>query len=177
MAVPKALHGQVPFLDRKLWFPTKLGPTKNLRPSKFHFADTQWSNFFFVKILIFSAMRNLFCPRAATNGFNAHKIIKYYQDVFKKIVRKISPIVDGVGISKRSKSHDSRSFQMKTWYQNVRKLLNYKLSIVGAFRSISLDCDGYFSEKNIEISATQWSKFFLKFFFFQIPRHVLNYRG
>ena len=123
-------------------------------------------------------MRYLFCSREATNGLNAHKIIKYYpcrpkhmsleqKDFLKKIFRKILPIFDGVGIFKGSESHDSRSFQMKTRYQNVRKLLNYKLSIVRAFRSISLDFDSYFSEKNIEISA-QWSK---------IPRHVLNYRG
>ena len=87
------------------------------------------------------------------------------KDVFKKNFRKILPIFDGVGIFKGSKSHDSRSFQMKTWYQNVRKLLNYKLSIVRALRSISLDFDSYFSEKNIEISATQWPKIFLKIFF------------
>ena len=87
------------------------------------------------------------------------------KDVFKKIFRKILPIFDGVGIFKGSKSHDSRSFQMKTWYQNVRKLLNYKLSIVRALRSISLDFDSYFSDKNLEISATQWSKNFWNFFF------------
>ena len=76
------------------------------------------------------------------------------KDVFKKIFRKILPIFDEVGIFKGSKSHDSRSFQMKTWYQNVRKLLNYKWNMVKALRSIKLDFDSYFSEKNIEISAT-----------------------
>ena len=81
-------------------------------------------------------------------------MISEQNDVFKKIFRKILRIFDGVGIFKGSKSHDSRSFQMKTWYQNVRKLLNYKWSIVKALRSIKLDFDSYFSEKNIEISAT-----------------------
>ena len=81
-------------------------------------------------------------------------MISEQNDVFKKIFRKILRIFDGVGIFKGSKSHDSRSFQMKTWYQNVRKLLNYKLGIVKALRSIKLDFDSYFSEKNIEISTT-----------------------
>ena len=81
-------------------------------------------------------------------------MISEQNDVFKKIFRKILRIFDGVGIFKGSKSHDSRSFQMKTWYQNVRKLLNYKWSIVKALRSIKLDFDSYFSEKNIEISTT-----------------------
>ena len=39
-AVPKALHGKAPLFDQKLLFPTKLGPTKNFKPSKFHFNDT-----------------------------------------------------------------------------------------------------------------------------------------
>ena len=63
------------------------------------------------------------------------------------------------------KSYDAGSSGMKFWYQKVRNLLNYKLSIVRALRSIALDFDSYFSDKNIEISATQWPKIFLKIFF------------
>ena len=70
-----------------------------------------------------------------------------------------------MGNFKGLKSHDAGSSGMKFWYQKVRKLLNYKLSIVRALRSIALDFDSYFSDKNIEISATQWPKIFLKIFF------------
>ena len=87
-------------------------------------------------------------------------MISEQNDVFNKIFRKNLRIFDGIGIFKGSKSHDSRSFQMKTWYQNVRKLLNYIWSIVKALRSIKLDFDSYFSEKTSKLAPPSGQKFF-----------------
>ena len=50
--------------------------------------------------------------------------------------------------------------------QTLKQQIEHRLCcIVKALRSIELDFDSYFSEKNIEISATQWPKFFSKIFF------------
>ena len=57
-------------------------------------------------------------------------------DFFWKIFRKILRIFDGVGIFQGLKSYDAGSGGTNFWYQNVGKLLNYRLSIVRALRSI-----------------------------------------
>ena len=79
--------------------------------------------------------------------------------VFRKFFKKLR-IFDGVGIFKGLKSHDAGSGGTNFWYQNVGKLLNYKLTIVRVLRSIELDFDSHFSQKNMEISATEWLKKF-----------------
>ena len=84
---------------------------------------------------------------------------------FQKIFRKISRIFDGVGIFKGLKTHVPRFSQIKTWYQNVRKDLSYKMRIMRALRSNTLARDSRFCEKNMDICATLWSKFFSEYFF------------
>ena len=84
---------------------------------------------------------------------------------FQKIFRKILRIFVGVGIFKGLKLEVPRLSQMKTWYQNVRKVLSYKMSIMRALRSNELARGTHFSEKNVDIYATQWpNKFFESFF-------------
>ena len=73
---------------------------------------------------------------------------------FEKIFRKISRIFDGVGIFKGLKTHVPRFSQIKTWYQNVRKEANFKMSNIKLLGDDRPELYGHFSQKNVEINAT-----------------------
>ena len=82
--------------------------------------------------------------------FRNHLSIILPQNVeYLLLSRQISRIFNGVGILKGLKSHVPGFSQMKTWYQNVRKDLSYKMSIMRAFRSNTLGL-----LKNKDIYAT-----------------------
>ena len=72
---------------------------------------------------------------------------------FPEIFPRIFQFFDGVGIFKGLKSHDSRSNQMKTWIQNVRKDVNFKTGQTKVLGAERVKFDNYFIEKNGEISA------------------------
>ena len=80
--------------------------------------------------------------------------------VFRKNFRKIFRIFDRVGIFKGLKWHDAGSSGMKSWCQNVRNDLSYEMKLKVAIEGDRAKFDSCFSEKNVEMSATTWSKFF-----------------
>ena len=120
---------------------------------------------FLMKILIFSALRNLFCSKMGSNGRKWLKMIKndpnkpkllFWESfvTFLKNFWKFFRFWGGVGIFKGLKSHDAGSSGMKTWYQNVRKEANFKMSNIKLLGEVRPELYGYFSQKNVEINAT-----------------------
>ena len=61
--------------------------------------------------------------------------------------RQISRIFNGVGILKGLKSHVPRFSQMKTWYQNVRKEANFKMSNIKLLGADRPELYGHFFRK------------------------------
>ena len=53
---------------------------------------------------------------------------------------------------------------MKSWCQNVRNDLSYEMKLKVAIEGDRAKFDSCFSEKNVEMSATTWSKFCSEFF-------------
>ena len=67
-----------------------------------------------------------------------------YRAIFQKILR----IFDGVGNFKGLKSHDVEANGGETWSQNVRKDVNFNMSITRVLGAKRVKFDGYFSIKN-----------------------------
>ena len=59
-----------------------------------------------------------------------------------------------MGNFKGLKSHDARSIQTKTWYQNDRSELSYKIRVILAMEGHGAKFDSRFYEKKVEINAT-----------------------
>ena len=96
----------------------------------------------------------------------------YFSQKFLKFFR----FLGGGDIFKRLKPYVPRFSQTKTWYQNVRKEANFKMSNIKLLGDDRPELYGHFSQKNVEINATQWSKFFQKIFFLEFdPCSILSH--
>ena len=72
---------------------------------------------------------------------------------FLKNFWKFSRFLRGVDIFKRLKSYVPRFPQTKTWYQNVHKEANFKMSNIKLLGDDRPELYGDFSQKNVEINA------------------------